>query len=59
MSLNSVAIGGTIFVSVIVILLDAVHFDSPIRLKHLLQVAYAASADAESALQRVLHVANG
>jgi len=52
--LNSVAIGGTIFVSVIIILLDAVHFGSPVRLKHLLQVTYASSADAESALQRVL-----
>jgi uncharacterized membrane protein YhiD involved in acid resistance len=52
--LNSVAIGGTIFVSVIIILLDTIQIGSPTRLKHLLHVTYVAAPDAEATLQRVL-----
>lgn len=52
--LNSVAIIGTIFISLVIILLDSVGFGSPPRLKHLLQITYTGTPEAEIALQSVL-----
>lgn len=52
--LNSVAIIGTIFISLVIILLDSVGFGSPPRIKHLLQVSYTGTPEGEAALQGVL-----
>jgi uncharacterized membrane protein YhiD involved in acid resistance len=52
--LNSVAIIGTLFICVVIILLDSVGFGRPARLKHLLQVSYPGSPEEEAALQQVL-----
>ncbi len=52
--LNSVAIIGTIFICLIIILLDSIGFGRPSRLKHLLQVTYAGTPDDEATIQRVL-----
>jgi uncharacterized membrane protein YhiD involved in acid resistance len=52
--LNSVAIIGTIFICLIIILLDSVGFGRPARLKHLLQVAYTGTPSEEAAIQAVL-----
>lgn len=46
--LNSVAIIGTIFICLIIILLDTTGFGRPARLKHLLQVSYDGSPEAEA-----------
>jgi uncharacterized membrane protein YhiD involved in acid resistance len=52
--LNSVAIIGTLFICLVIILLNSVGFGRPPRLKHLLQVSYSGAAEGEAALQRVL-----
>jgi uncharacterized membrane protein YhiD involved in acid resistance len=52
--LNSVAIIGTLFISLTIILLDAVGFGQPIRIKHLLHVSYSGATEDEAALQQVL-----
>ncbi len=52
--LNSVAIIGTLFICLVIILLNSVGFGRPPGLKHLLQVSYSGSAESEAALQRVL-----
>lgn len=52
--LNSVAIIGTLFISLIIILLDSAGFATPPRQKHLLQVSYNASPETDLALQTVL-----
>ncbi len=52
--LNSVAIIGTMFICLIIILLDTSGFGRPARLKHLLQVTYSGSKEAEAELQKVL-----
>ena len=52
--LNSVALIGTLFISLIIILLDNIGFGRPARLKHLLQVTHAGTPEAESALKKVL-----
>ncbi|MBK8490948.1 MAG: DUF4956 domain-containing protein [Saprospirales bacterium] len=52
--LNSVAIIGTIFISLIIILLDTTGFGRPPQIKHLLQLTYSASPETERALQEVL-----
>lgn len=52
--LNSVAIIGTLFISLIIILLDSAGFATPPRQKHLLQVSYTASPETDLALQAVL-----
>jgi uncharacterized membrane protein YhiD involved in acid resistance len=52
--LNSVAIIGTIFISLIIILLDTTGFGRPARLKHLLQVSHNGTPEAEAAIQAVL-----
>ncbi len=52
--LNSVAIISTLFISLIILLLDNIGFGRPGRLKHLLQVTHSGSPAAEVALKRVL-----
>ena len=52
--LNSVAIIGTLFICLIIILLDTIGFGAPPKQKHLLQVTYAASPQTEAELQKVL-----
>ncbi|MCB0522460.1 MAG: DUF4956 domain-containing protein [Lewinellaceae bacterium] len=52
--LNSVAIIGTLFICLIIILLDSVGFGRPARLKHLLQVTYTGTPDEEATIQSVL-----
>jgi uncharacterized membrane protein YhiD involved in acid resistance len=52
--LNSVAIIGTLFICLTIILLDAAGFASPVRLRHLLHVSHTGSPEAETALQQVL-----
>lgn len=52
--LNSVAIIGTIFICLIIILLDTTGFGRPARLKHLLQVSYDGSPEAEAAILSTL-----
>ncbi|MBK6622784.1 MAG: DUF4956 domain-containing protein [Saprospirales bacterium] len=52
--LNSVAIIGTLFISLVIILLDSVGFGTPPRQKHLLQVTYSATPENEIVLQQVL-----
>ncbi len=52
--LNSVAIIGTLFICLTIILLDSIGFGRPPRLKHLLHVSYSGSASDDEALQRVL-----
>lgn len=52
--LNSVAIIGTIFICLVIILLDTTGFGRPARLKHLLQVTHDGSAEAEIALMKIL-----
>jgi uncharacterized membrane protein YhiD involved in acid resistance len=52
--LNSVAIIGTLFICMIIILLDSTGFGRPARLKHLLQVSYSGDAAHERAMQKVL-----
>lgn len=52
--LNSVAIIGTLFICLIIILLDSTGFGRPARLKHLLQVSYSGNPEHEQALQKVL-----
>jgi uncharacterized membrane protein YhiD involved in acid resistance len=52
--LNSVAIIGTLFICLIIILLDSTGFGRPARLKHLLQVTYTGTPEAETELQKIL-----
>lgn len=52
--LNSVAIIGTLFICLIIILLDSAGFGRPARLKHLLQVTYTGTPDEEATIQKVL-----
>jgi len=52
--LNSVATMGTLFICLVIILLNSVGFGRPPGLKHLLQVSYSNSPEREAALQRVL-----
>ncbi len=52
--LNSVAIIGTIFICLIIILLDTTGFGRPARLKHLLQVSYDGSPEAEAEILVIL-----
>jgi uncharacterized membrane protein YhiD involved in acid resistance len=52
--LNSVAIIGTIFICLVIMALDAIGFGQPARLKHLLQVSYTGSTEAEATLQQTL-----
>ncbi len=52
--LNSVAIIGTLFICLTIILLNSVGFGRAVRLKHLLQISYNGSAEEEAALQKVL-----
>ncbi|MEK7830361.1 MAG: DUF4956 domain-containing protein [Acidobacteriota bacterium] len=52
--LNSVAILGTLFVCLTIILLNTIGFGSPARMKHLLQVSHTGDAEQESALQAVI-----
>jgi uncharacterized membrane protein YhiD involved in acid resistance len=52
--LNSVAIIGTLFICLTIVLLDSVGFGRPTRLKHLLQISYASTAEGDAALQKVL-----
>lgn len=52
--LNSVALIGTLFISLIIILLHNIGFGRPARLKHLLQVTHTGTPEADSALKRVL-----
>ena len=52
--LNSIAILGTLFICVTVILLNSVGFGRAARLKHLLQISYLSSVEGEAALQQVL-----
>lgn len=52
--LNSVAIIGTLFICLIIILLDNIGFGRPARLKHLLQVTHIGTHDAEASLKNVL-----
>ncbi len=52
--LNSVAIIGTLFICLIIILLDGIGFGRPARLKHLLQVSYSGTAEAETSLQKLI-----
>lgn len=52
--LNSVAIIGTLFISLIIILLDAIGFGRPARLKHLLQVSHDGTPESEAAIQAIL-----
>ncbi|GAB4241993.1 MAG: DUF4956 domain-containing protein [Saprospiraceae bacterium] len=52
--LNSVAIAGTLFISLIILLLDNIGFGRPARLKHLLQVTHSGTTDSEAALKGVL-----
>ena len=52
--LNSVAINGTLFICLVIILLDTTGFGRPARLKHLLQVSYSGTPEAEVALQKIL-----
>jgi uncharacterized membrane protein YhiD involved in acid resistance len=52
--LNSVAIIGTLFIGLTIVLLDTLSFGQPIRLKHLLHVSYSGSVEDDAALQRML-----
>jgi uncharacterized membrane protein YhiD involved in acid resistance len=52
--LNSVAIIGTLFICLVIVLLNSVGFGRPPRVKHLLQVSYSNSPEREAALQGVL-----
>lgn len=52
--LNSVAIIGTIFICLIIIMLDTTGFGRPARLKHLLQVSYDGSPEAETEILAIL-----
>jgi hypothetical protein len=52
--LNSVAIIGTIFICLIIIMLDTTGFGRPARLKHLLQVSYDGSPEAETEILATL-----
>ena len=52
--LNSVAIIGTLFVCLIIILLDTTGFGRPPQIKHLLQITYATSPQTEQTLQAIL-----
>ncbi|MFQ5448240.1 MAG: DUF4956 domain-containing protein [Saprospiraceae bacterium] len=52
--LNSIAIIGTVFICVIIILLDSTGFGRPARLKHLLQVTYTGTERHQQALQKLL-----
>jgi uncharacterized membrane protein YhiD involved in acid resistance len=52
--LNSVAIISTLFICLLIILLDAVSFGSPVRLRRLLHVSHSGLPEGEAALQQVL-----
>jgi len=52
--LNSVAIIGTLFICLIIILLDSIGFGAPPREKHLLQLTYDASPQGEAELDKVM-----
>ena len=52
--LNSVAIIGTIFICMIILLLDTTGFGRPPQVKHLLQVTYKASPETERTLRDIL-----
>lgn len=53
--LNSVAIIGTIFLSLVILLLDLTGFAKPARLKHLFHITYSGSQEQEEVLQKLLH----
>ena len=52
--LNAVAILGTGFICIVILLLDLTGFGSPSRLKHLLQVSYDGSTESEDAIRQLL-----
>ncbi len=52
--LNSVAIIGTVFICLIIILLDAIGFGRPASLKHLLQVSHDGTPESEAAVRSIL-----
>ncbi|MFN0107414.1 MAG: DUF4956 domain-containing protein [Blastocatellia bacterium] len=52
--LNSVAIIATVFICVVILLLESVGFGRPPRLKHMLHVSYSGSAENETKLQAAL-----
>ncbi len=52
--LNSVAIIGTLFISLIITLLDFIGFGRPARLKHLLQISHDGSPESETAIRAIL-----
>ena len=52
--LNSIALIGTLFISLVILLLEGIGFGQPIRTKHLLQVSHAGTPEAEAELQKIL-----
>lgn len=52
--LNSIAVIGTGFISVVILLLDATGFGRPAQLKHLLQLTYSGTPKEEASLQELL-----
>lgn len=52
--LNSVALIATVFICVVIVLLESVGFGRAPRLKHMLHVSYSGSADNETRLQAAL-----
>ncbi|MDX2033277.1 MAG: DUF4956 domain-containing protein [Blastocatellia bacterium] len=52
--LNSVALIGTVFISLVILLLETIGFGQPARTKHLLQISYSGSAEDDASLQKIL-----
>lgn len=52
--LNSVAIIGTVFICLIIILLESTGFGRPPRIRHLLQITYSGDPQSEADLQALL-----
>jgi uncharacterized membrane protein YhiD involved in acid resistance len=51
--LNVIAIIGTIFISLVILLLDSTGFGRPTQLRHLLQLTYADTPEGEEVLQQL------
>ncbi|MCB0635461.1 MAG: DUF4956 domain-containing protein [Lewinella sp.] len=52
--LNSIALLGTLFIGLVILLLDGTEFGRPVHLKHLLQLTYTGTPAQEASLRQLL-----